>query len=205
MSTYQLPARQSRGKRMRQAIEDEEEAADNEFWQQEFFAEEAQDIDYQSEAESEDVPDSDFDESVSEGDSEGEDEPTERRSKALKPPGAPGARKPPLPKKPKVEAEVEGSPPAGAPAPRAARVKASPPPESYEAPRLRRSTKQRTEDAEVSRRLAEATKPRRKAVTLDNRVLTQVRVRNAGGHGPMGACPADWTGSMLATVAACTL
>lgn len=40
--------------------------ADNEFWQQEFFAEEARDEDYEEvmTEEEEDVPDSDFDETV---------------------------------------------------------------------------------------------------------------------------------------------
>ena len=59
-----LPERASRGKRLRQALEDEEAEDDAEFWNQEFFAEEAQDIDYQESEESEDVPDTDFDESV---------------------------------------------------------------------------------------------------------------------------------------------
>ena len=51
-----------------QLLEDEN-SADDEFWNQEFFEEEAADIEYNSsnasEAESVDVPDTDFDESVS--------------------------------------------------------------------------------------------------------------------------------------------
>jgi hypothetical protein len=58
----ELPQRTSRGKRIQQVLEDE---GDENFWNQEFFAEEAQDIDYQESDEEEDVPDSDFDVSVS--------------------------------------------------------------------------------------------------------------------------------------------
>jgi hypothetical protein len=62
-STVKLPERMSRGKRIRQAMEDEAEG-DEDFWNQEFFAEEAQDIDYQESSEEEDVPDTDFEDSV---------------------------------------------------------------------------------------------------------------------------------------------
>lgn len=58
----ELPQRTSRGKRIQQVLEDE---GDEDFWNQEFFAEEVQDIDYQESDEEEDVPDSDFDVSVS--------------------------------------------------------------------------------------------------------------------------------------------
>jgi hypothetical protein len=51
---FQLPARATRGKRMRAAMAEEEDAADAEF-----------DEDYQEEKEEEDVPDSDFDDPVS--------------------------------------------------------------------------------------------------------------------------------------------
>lgn len=62
---YLLPQRSTRGKRLNAALEDDAEA-DEEFWNQEFFAEEAEDVDFKSEdeAEEEDVPDSDFDLSV---------------------------------------------------------------------------------------------------------------------------------------------
>ncbi len=62
---FQLPARATRGKRMRAAMAEEEDAADAEFWNQEFFKEEEVDEDYQEEKEEEDVPDSDFDDPVS--------------------------------------------------------------------------------------------------------------------------------------------
>jgi hypothetical protein len=57
-----LPPRISRGKRVHLVLEEE---GDEDFWNQEFFAEEGQDIDYEESAEEEDVPDSDFDVSVS--------------------------------------------------------------------------------------------------------------------------------------------
>jgi hypothetical protein len=49
---------------MAAAMDDEEAQADEQFWNQEFFAEEAQDIDYERSESEEDVPDSDFDEPV---------------------------------------------------------------------------------------------------------------------------------------------
>lgn len=52
---------------MRAVMEEEEENADNEFWNQEFFLEEEADEDYQEEVEEVDVVDSDFDDSVSAG------------------------------------------------------------------------------------------------------------------------------------------
>lgn len=58
-----LPSRSTRGKRIQQALEDENDA-DNEFWNQEFFAEEQEDIEYEASDEGEDVVDSDFDEPV---------------------------------------------------------------------------------------------------------------------------------------------
>lgn len=61
------PERSTRGKRVRVDLDEDEAAEDEVFWNQDFFAEEQADIDFKSddEAEVEDVPDSDFDESVS--------------------------------------------------------------------------------------------------------------------------------------------
>ena len=55
--------RANRGKRINQLL-DEEADADDEFWQQDFFKEEAEDKEYESEKEEVDVIDSDFYESV---------------------------------------------------------------------------------------------------------------------------------------------
>ena len=54
-------SRSTRGKRLKQAVEDEEQQADDQFWSQGFFAEEHVDDDYATEEEQEDVADSDFD------------------------------------------------------------------------------------------------------------------------------------------------
>lgn len=68
-----LPERSTRGKRMTAVMEEQAEA-DEEFWQQDFFKEEAEDVDYQMEVEEEDVVDSDFDiEEDDEDDEEVED------------------------------------------------------------------------------------------------------------------------------------
>lgn len=59
----EMPNRTTRGLRMGAVLEDDE--ADNEFWGQDFFAEEAKEADWQeSGSEATDVPDSDFDVSV---------------------------------------------------------------------------------------------------------------------------------------------
>jgi vacuolar protein sorting-associated protein 72 len=65
MGREKLPERQTRGKRMKQAVDDEEDQADNAFWNQEFFKDEVVDDDYKTESEPEDEVDTDFDEEVS--------------------------------------------------------------------------------------------------------------------------------------------
>lgn len=59
-----LPVRLSRGQRMAALLEDED-SADEEFWNQDFFQEEDKDQQYATESEEEDVVDTDFDASVS--------------------------------------------------------------------------------------------------------------------------------------------
>ena len=58
----ELPSRSTRGSRL-QGLLDEQDSADEDFWEQEFFAEEALDDRYRTESESEDVADTDFSES----------------------------------------------------------------------------------------------------------------------------------------------
>jgi hypothetical protein len=181
-----LPQRSTRGKRMQAMIDEEEEVADNEFWNQEFFAEEGADEEYAAESESEDVPDTDFDESESEDDEDSDDEPQEKRRKALKPPGAPPARPKPALKKPAPprepgdgggDADGGDASPGGTAARRPVkRVRLPSPPAAevaYHAPSLRRSTKLRSEEAEFNRSLREQLKPRRRVAAADTRVLTQ--------------------------------
>ena len=55
--------RQTRGKRLRRVLEEEQEA-DDEFWGQEFFQEDEEDVPYLTESDQESVADSDFSNSV---------------------------------------------------------------------------------------------------------------------------------------------
>lgn len=58
----ELPSRSTRGSRLKGLL-DEQDSADEDFWKQEFFSEEARDDKYRTESESEDVADTDFSES----------------------------------------------------------------------------------------------------------------------------------------------
>lgn len=62
-SMSKLPTRTTRGRRFRRVIEEEAEA-DEDFWNQDFFREEARDSDYESETEEDDVVDTDFSDKV---------------------------------------------------------------------------------------------------------------------------------------------
>ncbi|GAX76865.1 hypothetical protein CEUSTIGMA_g4311.t1 [Chlamydomonas eustigma] len=185
--------RSTRGKRYKAVLEDEEAKADESFWNQDFFAEEQADDDYQEEHVSEDVPDSDFDEEADEDDDDdedGKDEAEERpRKKALKPPGrAPAPR--PKAKLEKVEPkeeeeeefdynfnEDEEDEEGGKTKKRAkAGVTVSPAPAvAYEAPSLRRSTIAKVTEAENERQWkVQEHKPRKRKNKDDNwRPMTQ--------------------------------
>jgi hypothetical protein len=178
-----LPERSTRGKRMRAQLDDEDAEADAEFWNQDFFAEDARDADYQSEKEEEDVVDSDFYESESEASDE-EVEVRERKKKTLRPPGAPpgGSRpRPPKPQpQPKPKAPASSSPSAAA-AGGVAGAASDELPQSvifeatYEAPSLRKSTRARVEEAQKERvqREQQAKATRRPARQTEFRVYTQ--------------------------------
>lgn len=64
LDTLLLP-HSTRGKRIERALE-EEDAADNDFWNQDFFQEEHQDEEYVESSDGVDVVDSDFDDPVRE-------------------------------------------------------------------------------------------------------------------------------------------
>lgn len=151
-------------------------AADQEFWNQEFFAEDMGDVDYVSEKEEEDVPDSDFFESESEPDEDEEVVAKERKKKTLKPPGAPPGSSRPRPPKP---APKPKPPPASA-SPSAAASDELPQSvifeATYEAPSLRKSTRARVEEAQKEReqREQQAKATRRPQRQTEYRVLTQV-------------------------------
>jgi vacuolar protein sorting-associated protein 72 len=150
-------------------------AADQEFWNQEFFAEDQADIDYQSEKEEEDVPDSDFFESESEPDDEEEQVAKEKKKKTLRAPGAP-----PGGSKPRPKPAPKPKPPAASASPSAAASDELPHSvifeATYEAPSLRKSTRARMEVAQKEReqREQQAKATRRPQRQTEYRVLTQV-------------------------------
>ena len=63
MSSSTRGLRRTRGKRLRRVVEEEQEA-DDEFWGQEFFQEDEEDVPYLTESDQESVADSDFSNSV---------------------------------------------------------------------------------------------------------------------------------------------
>lgn len=65
----ELPTRTTRGQRLGTVAAVQDDQADEEFWNQEFFAEEERDQQYETESEPEDRFDADFMDSVSENDS----------------------------------------------------------------------------------------------------------------------------------------
>ena len=85
MASQALPKRSTRGLRMNKLLEDED-SADEEFWNQDAFAEEEDDAKYESESEEADVFDDDFDDDESSSDSEEVAVAKERRKPALKAP-----------------------------------------------------------------------------------------------------------------------
>ncbi|KAL4448293.1 hypothetical protein ABPG75_005512 [Micractinium tetrahymenae] len=178
-----LPQRTTRGARMGNTVAEE---GDEEFWNQEFFADEENDKRYETESEPEDRFDADFNEMEDEGDEEEEAAEAEKealakekKKKVLKPPGY---KKPPLPK-PRVKTEEGGAaggsagPATGAGAPR--KRKSSIGPEDFAIGRrtVRESTRQKVEEGEMERKLAEKSKPRRAAPRSSNyRPLTQAEL-----------------------------
>jgi vacuolar protein sorting-associated protein 72 len=85
MASQALPKRSTRGLRMNKLLEDED-SADEEFWNQDAFAEEEDDAKYESESEEADVFDDDFNDDESSSDSEEVAVARERRKPALKAP-----------------------------------------------------------------------------------------------------------------------
>lgn len=159
---------------------EEEGSADEDFWNQDFFEEEAQDIEYNSsnasEAEEPDVPDSDFDESEAESESGDEAEEDRRRPRRqqLKPPGQtrPATKRPPdrtQHTKAVVKQPVRA---------------ASGLEQQAEAPTLRHSTRQRVEDAEKERFRAEQQtgKLKKKRIEPELKLLTQAELLAEAAH-----------------------
>ena len=159
----------------------EADSADEEFWGQDFFAEDVGDAEYETESSVDDVPDTDFDESE-DGAASDDDAAAAAaadkaaaaadRRKAVKPPGY-RARRPAAPRPPQTEAQR-----AAAAAVRAAAVAArasapAPPP-----PALRASTAARSAAAEAARVKADAARARapRRTPPPPPRRLTQAEL-----------------------------
>eukprot|EP00889_Picochlorum_renovo_P006809 jgi/Picre1/33839/NNA_001318.t1 len=88
----ELPQRTTRGKKVGALAIPEDDDADEDFWNQEFFADEEQDEAYETESEPEDKFDQDFLDSEDEDEEDGEDneaqaQAMEPKKKILKPPG----------------------------------------------------------------------------------------------------------------------
>ncbi|KAL6777643.1 hypothetical protein ACKKBG_A15060 [Auxenochlorella protothecoides x Auxenochlorella symbiontica] len=152
LTTREMPDRKTRANRYAAGeVLAEDEDGDQDFWGQEFFAEEAADEAYETESEPEDRLDQDFDEPEEEPGS-GEDSDAaeaavrEPKRKALKPPGArSGALGPKRP----APASIPG-------APRRRSLAPSPSPSLDPGERrgVRASTRARVEDGEAERRRA---------------------------------------------------
>ncbi|CAL5221719.1 g3963 [Coccomyxa viridis] len=184
----ELPSRATRGRRMNKLLE-EEDSADDEFWNQDFFQEEKADVDYQSESSEATSADEDFSEPEAESDEEGEEVEEKGRRKALKPPGAAGARKPPPQQRKSLAVQIRPSEapmdqqPLGSPtspmspttraAVKQAQVEALQEAQQFKAPTLRKSTRERIEEAEKERQRAEQVRPKKAPVKQEFRPLTQ--------------------------------
>jgi vacuolar protein sorting-associated protein 72 len=148
----------------------EDDDADNEFWNQEFFAEEAADERYETESEPEDRFSSDFNDSEEEDDDEPAEELEDRndfqgsKKKVLKPPGHAASRKPPPKKKPAEGADLK--------APHPKRPKSVP----ERTMSVRSSTKEKVEQARAERKFQEETKGKRSYKRADYKQLTQAEL-----------------------------
>ncbi|KAL3150823.1 hypothetical protein ABBQ32_000581 [Trebouxia sp. C0010 RCD-2024] len=163
-----LPQRGTRGNRMNTLIA-EEDSADEDFWQQEFFAEEGKDEEYEKSSEGEDEADTDFSESV-EAHGTGCDHPwssqgSERILRACRSQKvtmrSETRRKQPVSEEAKaLQAEQKAE--------RLAQLAVP-----GEAPTLRHSTRIRVEEAQQVRQRAEKVKPKRIRSAVEQRPLTQ--------------------------------
>jgi len=161
-----LPLRTTRGKRMGALSVPDDEDADEEFWNQEFFAEEERDEVYETESEPEDKFDADFlDSEEEEDEDEDENEATalaaEPKKKVLKPPGY---KKPPVKKavpkksvsKPVVNDAMQMIP--------------------ERTMSVRNSTRQKVEEAEEIRKIQEELKPKKVIKQNVQKQLTQAEL-----------------------------
>ncbi|BDA43159.1 probable vacuolar protein sorting-associated protein 72 homolog at N-terminal half [Coccomyxa sp. Obi] len=183
----QLPNRATRGRRLEKLLEDED-SADEEFWNQDFFQEAKADEEYKTESSEASEADSDFEEAEESSDEEGEEVDERTKRKTLKPPGAakkptqqtrrpaqPAARAQTPPPFPDGDLGQPGSPmsPTTRAAVRAAQAETLAEAAQFKAPTLRRSTLVRVEEAQKERERTEQRKPRKAQVKVEYRPLTQ--------------------------------
>lgn len=150
----------------------EDDDADNEFWNQEFFAEEAADERYETESEPEDRFDQDFNDTEEDEDDEEEVEEVEDRNdfetvkkKVLKPPGS---KKPPV-KRPAPATDLSQS------APKTQQSK-KPKVVPERTMSVRTSTKERVEQARAERKFIEETKGKRAYRRAEHKQLSQAEL-----------------------------
>lgn len=158
-----LPQRTTRGKRMGALSIPDDDDADEEFWNQEFFAEEERDDRYETESEPEDRFDEDFMDSEEEEEEEGEEEDRvlamEPKRKVLKPPG--------YKKKP-----VTASSKATKPIKQEQQIHVIP----ERTMSVRKTTRQKVEKAEEQRKFQEEIKPKKVTKSVVHRQLTQAEL-----------------------------
>jgi len=184
-----LPARASRGQRMGTLVAvAQDDDADEEFWNQDFFKEEEEDIRYETESEPEDDADADFSESEEEIDSdeeaaeaEADAQARDKKKKVLRPPGY---KPPPVPGATLKSKPKSKSAPTSAEKKQQKQVKVKK--EKIDniiddgiiipverTVMVRESTRQKVLEGEEERRVMEAVKPRRTSKPTVVRQLTQ--------------------------------
>jgi len=169
----ELPQRTTRGRRMGTAAALQDEEANQEFWDQEFFAEEDQDEVYETESEPEDKFDADFLESEEGEEDEENVDQTEKelrqqeRKKTLKPPGYKVQKGPVKSMQKKTSSTKEDM------EQRKEKAVFIPTERTIS---VRESTRQRVQEAEDERKQMEASKPKKVVKPTSQRILTQAEL-----------------------------
>ncbi|WPT12904.1 SWR1 complex subunit 2 [Picochlorum sp. SENEW3] len=163
----ELPQRTTRGKKVGALAIPEDDDADEDFWNQEFFADEEQDEAYETESEPEDKFDQDFLDSEDEDEEDGEDneaqaQAMEPKKKILKPPG--------------YKKQVRKKPPGSQPTKKVHIVDKGVviPPERTMS--VRNSTRRKVEDAKEMRKIQEGLKSKKSFKPVVHKQLTQAEL-----------------------------
>jgi len=163
----ELPQRTTRGKKVGALAIPEDDDADEDFWNQEFFADEEQDDAYETESEPEDKFDQDFLDSEEEDvedeeDNEAQAQAMEPKKKILKPPG--------------YKKQVKKKPPGSQPTKKVQIVEKGVviPPERTMS--VRNSTRRKVEDAKEMRKIQEGLKSKKSFKPVVHKQLTQAEL-----------------------------